>query len=316
MLRVAFAGTPEFAVPTLRALADSPHTLVGVLTQPDRPAGRGRELTGGPVKRVAQELNLPLSQPATLRTPEAGALLASWAADVLIVVAYGLILPPAVLALPRLGCINVHASLLPRWRGAAPVQRAILAGDAETGITIMQMDAGLDTGPILAQERTPIGPEESSQQLLERLGVLGAALLLRTLKEAQQPLPMPQARPQPDQGVTYAAKIDKAEARIDWGRSAEQIARQVRAFNPRPVAETLWQGEQLRIWEARALGAADAGGTGGAQPGDVLGLEPGELVIQCGEGRLAILKLQLAGRRIVTAREFATARPLTGSRLG
>jgi methionyl-tRNA formyltransferase len=141
-------------------------------------------------------------------------------------------------------------------------------------------------------------------------------LLLRTLKEAQQPLPMPQARPQPDQGVTYAAKIDKAEARIDWGRSAEQIARQVRAFNPRPVAETLWQGEQLRIWEARALGAADAGGTGGAQPGDVLGLEPGELVIQCGEGRLAILKLQLAGRRIVTAREFATARPLTGSRLG
>jgi methionyl-tRNA formyltransferase len=319
MLRVAFAGTPEFAVPTLRALAASALTLVGVLTQPDRPAGRGRALTGGPVKRVAQELNLPLSQPATLRSPEAAALVASWAADVLVVVAYGLILPPAVLALPRLGCINVHASLLPRWRGAAPVQRAILAGDTETGITIMQMDAGLDTGPILAQERTPIGPEESAQQLLERLGALGAALLLSTLGQAQQGLLRPRA--QPDQGVAYAAKIGKAEARIDWGRSAGQIARQVRAFNPRPVAETLWQGEQLRIWEARAIGAGDAGGTGGAplsapQPGDVLGLTHGELLIQCGEGRLALLTLQLAGRRPVTAREFATARALTGSRLG
>jgi methionyl-tRNA formyltransferase len=319
MLRVAFAGTPDFAVPTLRALADSAHTLVGVLTQPDRPAGRGRELTGGPVKRVAQELNLPLSQPATLRSAEAGALLASWAADVLIVVAYGLILPPPVLSLPRLGCINVHASLLPRWRGAAPVQRAILAGDIATGITIMQMDAGLDTGPILAQERTPIGPQESAQLLLERLGALGAALLLGTLEQAQKGLLHPRA--QPNQGVAYAAKIAKAEARIDWGRSAQEIARQVRAFNPRPVAETLWQGEQLRIWEARAVGAGDAGGMGGAplsppQPGDVLGLAHGELVIQCGEGRLALLKLQLAGRRIVTAREFATTRALTGSRLG
>jgi methionyl-tRNA formyltransferase len=316
MLRVAFAGTPDFAVPTLRALADSPHTLVGVLTQPDRPAGRGRELTGGPVKRLAQELNLPLSQPATLQSPEARALLASWAADALVVVAYGLILPPAVLGLPRLGCINVHASLLPRWRGAAPVQRAILAGDAETGITIMQMEAGLDTGPMLAQQPIPIDREASAQQLLARLAALGAGLLLTTLAQAQAG--RLQAHPQPDQGVTYAAKIGKAEARIDWGRSAEQIARQVRAFNAWPVAHTLWQGQQLRIWEARAIGetgtAAAAAST--PQPGAVLGLEHEQLLVQCGQGRLALMKLQLAGRRIVTAREFAAGRALTGSHLG
>jgi methionyl-tRNA formyltransferase len=312
MLRVAFAGTPDFAVPTLRALADSPHALVGVLTQPDRPAGRGRELRGGPVKRLAQELNLPLSQPPTLHSPEARAALASWAADALVVVAYGLILPPAVLALPRLGCINVHASLLPRWRGAAPVQRAILAGDAETGITVMQMDAGLDTGPILAQQSLPIDRQASAQQLLERLAALGAGLLLTTLGQAQEGLLHP--RTQPDQGVVYAAKIDKAEARIDWGRGAEQIARQVRAFNAWPVAHTLWQGQQLRIWEACALGEAGAA-AGTPPPGAILGLEHEQLLIQCGRGRLGLMKLQLAGRRIVTAREFATARALAGSRL-
>jgi methionyl-tRNA formyltransferase len=318
MLRVAFAGTPEFAVPTLRALADSPHALVGVLTQPDRPAGRGRELTASPVKRLAQELQLPLSQPATLQNAAARALLASWGADALVVVAYGLILPPAVLALPRLGCLNVHASLLPRWRGAAPVQRAILAGDTETGITIMQMDAGLDTGPILAQERIPIDPRANSQQLLARLAQLGAALLLATLEQAQTGLLRP--RTQPDQGVAYAAKIGKAEARIDWGRTAEDIARQVRAFNPRPVAETRWLGQQLRIWQAHAVETPAAGEAGAdaarAQPGEILGLDHEQLMIQCGRGRLALMSLQLAGRRIVTAREFASGRALAGSRLG
>jgi len=318
MLRVAFAGTPEFAVPTLRALADSPHALVGVLTQPDRPAGRGRELTASPVKRLAQELQLPLSQPATLQNAAARALLASWGVDALVVVAYGLILPPAVLALPRLGCLNVHASLLPRWRGAAPVQRAILAGDAETGITIMQMDAGLDTGPILAQERIPIDPQANSQQLLARLAQLGAALLLATLEQAQTGLLRP--RTQPDQGVAYAAKIGKAEARIDWGRTAEDIARQVRAFNPRPVAETRWLGQQLRIWQAHAVETPAAGEAGAdaarAQPGEILGLDHEQLMIQCGRGRLALMSLQLAGRRIVTAREFASGRALAGSRLG
>ncbi len=313
MLRVAFAGTPAFAVPTLRALAASPHALVGVLTQPDRPAGRGRKLKGSPVKRLAQELNLPLSQPVTLQTPEARAALASWAADALVVVAYGLILPPAVLVLPRLGCINVHASLLPRWRGAAPIQRAILAGDTETGITIMQMDAGLDTGPILAQERIPIDHDATSQQLLDRLAQLGAGLLLATLRQAQAGLLSP--RPQPDQGVAYAAKIDKAEARIDWGRGAEEIARQIRAFNPWPVSETRWQGQQLRIWEARAAGTAGTD-AGAPRPGDILGLEHERLTIQCGQGRLALMQLQLAGRRIVTAREFAAGRALAGSRLG
>ena len=318
MLRVAFAGTPEFAVPTLRALADSPHALVGVLTQPDRPAGRGRELTASPVKRLAQELQLPLSQPATLQNAAARALLASWGADALVVVAYGLILPPAVLALPRLGCLNVHASLLPRWRGAAPVQRAILAGDTETGITIMQMDAGLDTGPILAQERIPIDPRANSQQLLARLAQLGAALLLATLEQAQTGLLRP--RTQPDQGVAYAAKIGKAEARIDWGRTAEDIARQVRAFNPRPVAETRWLGQQLRIWQAHAVETPAAGEAGAdaarAQPGEILALDHEQLMIQCGRGRLALMSLQLAGRRIVTAREFASGRALAGSRLG
>jgi methionyl-tRNA formyltransferase len=318
MLRVAFAGTPEFAVPTLRALADSPHALVGVLTPPDRPAGRGRELTASPIKRLAQELQLPLSQPATLQDAAARALLAGWGVDALVVVAYGLILPPAVLALPRLGCLNVHASLLPRWRGAAPVQRAILAGDTETGITIMQMDAGLDTGPILAQERIPIDSQANSQQLLARLAQLGAALLLATLEQAQTGLLRP--RTQPDQGVAYAAKIGKAEARIDWGRTAEDIARQVRAFNPRPVAETRWLGQQLRIWQAHAVETPAAGEAGAdaarAQPGEILGLDHEQLMIQCGRGRLALMSLQLAGRRIVTAREFASGRALAGSRLG
>jgi methionyl-tRNA formyltransferase len=323
MLRVAFAGTPEFAVPTLRALADSAHVLVGVLTQPDRPAGRGRERKAGPVKRLAQDLNLPLLQPARLTDPQARATLERWCPDVLVVVAYGLILPPAVLALPRLGCINVHASLLPRWRGAAPIQRALLAGDADTGITIMQMEAGLDTGPILAQQRLPIEPDASAQQLQDRLAVLGAGLLLTALEQAQAGLLRP--RPQSDQGVTYAAKIGKAEARIDWQRSAEEIARQVRAFNPWPVAETRWHDQQLRIWEARVWVApasnagAEARASGAAvaaQPGDVLSLEHDQLMVQCGRGRLSLIKLQLAGRRIVTAREFASGQALAGSRFG
>ncbi|MFI4869383.1 MAG: methionyl-tRNA formyltransferase [Steroidobacterales bacterium] len=329
-MRIAFAGTPEFAVPTLRALADSPQVLVGVLTQPDRPAGRGREPKASPVKRLAQELNLPLWQPAGLAGPDVRSTLERWGAEALVVVAYGLILPPAMLALPRLGCINVHASLLPRWRGAAPIQRALLAGDADSGITIMQMEAGLDTGPILAQQRVPIEPDENAQQLQQRLAVLGAQLLLLTLEQAQAGLLRP--RPQSDQGVTYAAKIDKTDAVIDWRLGADAIARQVRAFNPWPVAETRWQGRQLRIWEARvwlppaggaktgarAPGTAGSGpGAAGAwQPGDILGLEHDQLRVQCGQGRLSLIKLQLPGRRIVTAREFASGQAMAGSRFG
>jgi methionyl-tRNA formyltransferase len=316
MLRVAFAGTPDFAVPTLRALAHSPHTLVGVLTRPDRPAGRGREFKASPVKRLALELKLPLAQPAGLQQPEAHALLGDWAPDALVVVAYGLILPPALLALPRLGCINIHASLLPRWRGAAPIQRAILAGDGETGITIMQIEAGLDTGPVLAQQRIPIEAATNSQQLHDELAQLGADLLLATLQLAEDGQLRP--KPQPDQGVTYAAKIDKAEARIDWWRSAQEIDRQVRAFTPWPVAETLWHGQQLRVWDARPVPDTRAAGAHDdfAQPGNILGLAHDQLLVQCGQGRIALTKLQLAGRRIVSAREFAGAQSVAGSRFG
>jgi methionyl-tRNA formyltransferase len=316
MLRIAFAGTPEFAVPTLRALADSAHALVGVLTQPDRPAGRGRALKPGPVKQLAQQLQLPLSQPAGLEDPLALATPASWAPDTLVVVAYGLILPAAVLSLPRLGCFNIHASLLPRWRGAAPIQRALLAGDPDTGITIMQIETGLDTGPILAQQRVPIDPGVNSQQLHDRLATLGAVLMVATLEQAEAGRLRPQ--PQANQGVSYAAKIEKAEARIDWWRSAAEIDRQIRAFNPWPVAETEWKGQQLRIWEARAASDVRVPGAHDdfAQPGNILGLEGEQLLVQCGQGRLALIKLQLAGRRIVTAREFAGAQSVAGSRFG
>jgi methionyl-tRNA formyltransferase len=316
MLRVAFAGTPDFAVPTLRALAHSPHALVGVLTQPDRPAGRGREFKASPVKRLALELALPLAQPAALQSPAPQALLAQWAPDVLVVVAYGLILPPGLLTLPRLGCINIHASLLPRWRGAAPIQRAILAGDGETGITIMQIESGLDTGAILAQQRIPIDAATNSQQLHDQLAQLGADLLLATLQLAEDG----QLRPsrQPQQGMTYAAKIDKAEARIDWWRGALEIDRQVRAFTPWPVAETLWHDQQLRVWDARPVAGTRVAGTHEdfAQPGNILGLADEQLLVQCGQGRIGLMKLQLAGRRIVSAREFASAQSLAGSRLG
>jgi methionyl-tRNA formyltransferase len=240
MLRVAFAGTPDFAVPTLRALAHSPHTLVGVLTRPDRPAGRGREFKASPVKRLALELKLPLAQPAGLQQPEAHALLGDWAPDALVVVAYGLILPPALLALPRLGCINIHASLLPRWRGAAPIQRAILAGDGETGITIMQIEAGLDTGPVLAQQRIPIEAATNSQQLHDELAQLGADLLLATLQLAEDGQLRP--KPQPDQGVTYAAKRLTARCALSlpgrWPRpcgTASSCASGTRARSPTPA---------------------------------------------------------------------------------
>jgi methionyl-tRNA formyltransferase len=316
MLRIAFAGTPDFAVPTLRALAQSHHVLVGVLTQPDRPAGRGRALKDSPVKRLAQQLKLPLSQPNARHDPQVRAALASWAPEALVVVAYGLILPPAVLGLPRLGCFNVHASLLPRWRGAAPIQRAVLAGDSETGVTIMQIEAGLDSGPILAQQRIRIDPDANSRQLHDRLAQLGAGLMIATLEQAEAGMLRPQ--PQADQGVTYAAKIDKAEAQIGWARAAGEIERQIRAFNPRPVAHTLWQGQPLRIWEAQVAEDVAAAETAAdpPQPGTILDLAHDRLTVQCGQGRLAVTRLQLAGRRIVTAREFASGHALAGSRFG
>jgi len=305
-MRIVFAGTPEFAVPPLAALVASRHQVVGVLTQPDRPAGRGRRVEHGAVKEFALAHGLPVAQPVTLRTAEGRAPLAAWGPDVMVVVAYGLILPPEALALPRRGCLNIHASLLPRWRGAAPIQRALLAGDPETGVAIMQMDAGLDTGPVLLERRVVIGPDEDSPALHARLAALGAAALLEALDGIEAGTLTPQA--QSAEGATYAAKLDKSEARIDWREDAAAIARRVRALRPWPVAETLLHGEQVRLHRARALpdaAAPAAGAAPSAAPGALLGLEDDMLVVACGRGRLGILELQRAGRRSMTAREFA-----------
>ena len=305
-MRIVFAGTPEFAVPPLAALVASRHQVVGVLTQPDRPAGRGRRVEHGAVKEFALAHGLPVAQPVTLRTAEGRAPLAAWGPDVMVVVAYGLILPPEALALPRFGCLNIHASLLPRWRGAAPIQRALLAGDPETGVAIMQMDAGLDTGPVLLERRVVIGPDEDSPALHARLAALGAAALLEALDGIEAGTLTPQA--QSAEGATYAAKLDKSEARIDWRDDAAAIARRVRALRPWPVAETLLHGEQVRLHRARALpdaAAPAAGAAPSAAPGALLGLEDDMLVVACGRGRLGILELQRAGRRSMTAREFA-----------
>jgi methionyl-tRNA formyltransferase len=317
MLRVAFAGTPEFAVPALRALAGSSHTLVGVLTQPDRPAGRGRELKKSPVKQIALELGLPLAQPPQLKSVEERAPLVQWASDVLIVVAYGLLLPPAALAVPRLGCLNIHASLLPRWRGAAPIQRAILAGDSATGVTIMQLDEGLDTGPTLAQRRVKIAEGIDAAQLQTQLAEVGAALLLETLDALDAG--RARAEPQRGEGATYARKIDKREARIDWTQSASAIERQVRAFNPWPVAETIWRDQRLRLWEAhvtqpRAPALLAVAAAVGASPGDVIGGTEDGVEVLCGQGVLAITRLQLEGRRALPAGEFIRGQPLSGAR--
>jgi methionyl-tRNA formyltransferase len=307
-MRVAFAGTPEFAVPTLLALLHSPHQLVGVLTQPDRPRGRGRRVSPSPVK-AAVEASVPVAQPVTLRSPEARAQLAAWQPDVLVVVAYGLLLPQAVLALPRLGCVNVHASLLPRWRGAAPVERALLAGDAMTGVTIMRMDEGLDTGPILLEQAVAVEPRDTAASLRARLAAQGAPLLLAALEGLAAGTLQP--RPQPAEGVTYAHKLEKSEARIDWGRSAVEIERQVRALQPWPVAETvraLAPGEldRLLVHAARVAPGGDA--PAGGHPGRIVATsgrhEEGYVRVQCGEGCLDLLTLQRPGGQRLPASLF------------
>jgi len=311
-MRIVFAGTPEFAVPPLAALCASRHEVVGVLTQPDRPAGRGRKLAMSAVKDFALQQGLPIAQPQTLRSTEGRESLVHWQPDVLVVVAYGLILPGEVLSMPRFGCLNIHASLLPRWRGAAPIQRAILAGDEYTGVTLMQMDAGLDTGPMLLQRRVAIGADVDSAALHATLAQVGAEALLETLEGLETGTLA--AQPQPSSGVTYAAKIDKAEARIDWQHDAIDIARRVRAFRPWPIAETSQRGEQVRIHEAVVIGDAEAGRAAGTVPGTLLGLRADRLLVACGRDCLGIGVLQRAGRRSVTAREFAnTAGALTES---
>ena len=311
-LRVAFAGTPGFALPALHALAGSRHELVGVLTQPDRPKGRGRQPTASAVKLAARSYGLPISQPVTLKTEEDRADLAAWRPDVLVVVAYGLILPPGALELPRLGCVNIHASLLPRWRGAAPIQRAILAGDAETGVSIMRMDMGLDTGPVFLERRVAITPDETGGSLHDRLAAEGGPAVVQVLDD----LASGTARSilQPEDGITYAAKIDKAEALIDWSRDAADIGRRVRAFNPWPIAETRLDGEQLRIYGARVL--HEDTDRSGAEPGQIVEILGDSIVVACGRGSLALTKLQRPGRRPVAARDLINTLELTGRRLG
>lgn len=308
-MNIIFAGTPDFSLPVLQMLLASQHPLVAVYTQPDRPAGRGRKLTASPVKQLAEDNNINIYQPVKLT--DAGVLdrLHQLAPDLVVVVAYGLLLPQAVLDLPRLGCINIHASLLPRWRGAAPIQRAIIAGDQETGVSLMQMEIGLDSGPVLASQPCTIHLNETGGQLHDRLALMGAALLEENLEKIASGQLTP--RQQDESGLTYAKKIDKQEAVIDWQHGAAAIARQVAAFNPWPVAETIRDGERLRIWEASAVDRVTT-----AAPGTVIDESRDGIDVACGEGVLRIGHLQLPGAKAVAAVDFLNAHTLLGTCLG
>ncbi|NIC05793.1 methionyl-tRNA formyltransferase [Billgrantia bachuensis] len=317
-LRVIFAGTPDFAAASLAALLHSRHRVVAVYTQPDRPAGRGRKLTASPVKSLALEHDLPVRQPETLKRAEVQAELAGFEADIMLVVAYGLILPQAVLDIPRLGCLNVHASLLPRWRGAAPIQRAIEAGDSESGVTIMQMDAGLDTGAMLLTRRTPITATTTGGELHDTLATLGGEALVEVLDAlADEGLV---ATPQPEAGVTYAAKLSKAEAELDFSRPARELAAKVRAFNPWPVAWSTCGEERLRLLMAEA--ANPHAGEPSASPGTLLAPDADALRIACGlrgDEVLRITRAQLPGGKPLAARDLLNARDerlRPGRRLG
>ncbi len=301
-LRIVFAGTPGFAVPCLRTAAERGE-VVGVYTQPDRPSGRGRQLTASPVKVEALARGLPVFQPENFKSLAARQQLRDLKPDLMVVVAYGLILPQSVLDIPRMGCWNVHASLLPRWRGAAPIQRAIEAGDTQTGVCLMQMEKGLDTGPVLLSLATPISAEDTGGSLHDRLSQLGAEVLgdgLKLLRAGMRPLVVPQ----PAEGVTYAHKLDKAEARLDWSRSAIALANRVRAFNPWPVAEAELAGERLRIHDAQALPLAH-----GQSPGTVLAVTRDGLDVACGEGALRLRQVQREGGRPVSIADYLNARP-------
>jgi methionyl-tRNA formyltransferase len=303
-LRVVFAGTPEFAVPHLHACRRDNVEIVAVYTQPDRPAGRGRSLSASPVKQAAQALGVAVEQPENFRRPGAVDRLRRLAPDLLIVVAYGLILPRKVLAIPTShGCWNVHASLLPRWRGAAPIQRALLAGDTQTGVCLMQMEAGLDTGPVLLRRSIPIAADETGGTLHDKLAALGAALLAEGLERLTSGPPLtPQA--QAAEGVTYAHKLEKAEARLDWNAPAEVIARKVRAFDPWPVAEAQLGGELLRIWKAAVVHDGTS-----AAPGSIVAAGRDGIDVACAGGVLRLLEVQRAGGRRMRAADLANSRP-------
>jgi methionyl-tRNA formyltransferase len=307
-MKILFAGTPEFALPSLEMLLASEHEVVGVYTQPDRPAGRGRKGRQSPVKALALSHGIPVYQPASLKPPDEREKLGAFGPDLIVVVAYGLILPKAVLDLPRLGCVNVHGSLLPRWRGAAPIQRALYAGDAETGVTIMFLEPTLDTGPMLLRVATPIRELETSADLYGRLAALGAHALRECLPGIETGTIV--AEPQDESQATLAGKLEKAEAAIDWTLPASVLERRVRAFNPWPVAETVYRGEILRIWLAQALDEKAS-----ALPGEVL---PGRKTVDVatGCGVLRLLELQLPGGRRLPPSDFLNAHPMKNVRLG
>lgn len=303
-MRIIFAGTPAFAAETLKALINTEHEICAVYTQPDRPAGRGRKLTASPVKQLAQEHNIPVEQPINFKSDDAIHTLAAYQADLMIVVAYGLLLPQVVLDTPKLGCINVHASLLPRWRGAAPIQRAILAGDKESGVCIMQMEAGLDTGPVLTEARCPITEEDTAQVLHDRLAILGATTLVETLKDIEQR--QHNAKPQNDALSTYASKLEKKEADINWQNSAQDILRKINAFNPWPVAQTIWHDAIFRIWQAQLV----EGETQKAA-GEIINVSKAGIDVATSNGVLRITELQLPGKRAMSVQDFLNANTMT-----
>lgn len=295
-MRVIFAGTPEFAATALVAVFESHHTVAAVLTQPDRPAGRGMKLLPSPVKKFALSQGLPVLQPSTLKDEPAHGALRELQSDILVVAAYGLLLPQAVLDIPRFGAINIHASVLPRWRGAAPIQRAILAGDRETGICIMQMDAGLDTGPVLKEERLEIADTDTAGSLLAKLSGIGARLVVSALDAIESN--GPHAVPQSSVGVTYARKIDKSEAQISWRSPCEDIWRQIRAFDPVPGASSTYRGEPLKLFCAEPVFGTNAAA------GEVIAADSDGIVVACGAGAVRIMELQRPGGRRLPALEF------------
>lgn len=312
-IRIVYAGTPDFAVPALSALIASEHEVVAVYTQPDRPAGRGREPRPSPVKRIALEQGVPVFQPESLKLADDQAVLRELDADLMVVAAYGLLLPKAVLQIPRLGCINIHASLLPRWRGAAPIQRAILAGDSVTGITIMQMDEGLDTGAMLARAECDIAPEDTGASLHDRMMQLGGQVLMATLPALLRNEIVPE--PQDESLATYASKLNKQEADIDWTQAATQIERSVHAYNAWPVAFTQWRRknklETLRVWSALVTDTESR-----AAPGSVLLAGRDGIDVATGAGVLRLLQVQPAGKRLMSAADFVNAYSLEGQVLG